>query len=258
MNQKEVAFIHTVRAFYEEYGRHTLPWRKTTNVYRILVSEIMLQQTQVDRVIPKYKEFLKAFPTIAALRKASLGEVLTVWQGLGYNRRAKMLHECVKAISTNLPDTYEGLMKLPGVGPYTAGAVCAFAYNKPVPIIETNIRTVYLHHFFKDKKSVSDAAIMKKVERTLDRENPRTWYWALMDYGAHLKKTVGNMKGAAYTKQSTFKGSDREVRGAIVRTLASGEPVKALPFAKERLQLQLQKLVSEGMIEKRGGVYRLP
>jgi len=259
MTVQEKQFVQTVQSFYVKEGRHTLPWRKTKNPYRILVSEIMLQQTQVDRVIPKYKAFLQRFPTLTKLREVSLGEVLKVWQGLGYNRRAKMLHACAMEV-TVLPKTYEALQTLPGIGPYTAGAVMAFAYNVPVPIIETNIRTVYLHHFFKGKKGVSDAEILKKVERTIDTKHPREWYWALMDYGVFLKKKYGNpnVRGKGYTKQSTFKGSDREIRGAILRILSNGGKVSELSFDTNRIEKQLQKLSAEGMVVKAGRGWRLP
>lgn len=262
-------FRSVVYAYYKKEGRHTLPWRKTHNPYRILVSEIMLQQTQVDRVLPKYKEFLKKFPTIAVLAEAPLGDVLRAWQGLGYNRRAKMLHECAKCVilehGGRLPRSYDALCTLPGVGPYTAGAVMAFAYNKPTVMIETNIRTVYLHHYFKNKKNVSDAALIPLIEQTLDKKHPREWYSALMDYGAHLKRTVGNVsrKSAHHTMQSKFKGSNREVRGAILRCLAN-KPTSAsvlinkTGFSKERITMQLSALKSEGLIVQKKTILTLP
>jgi len=264
MNKKERAFVEQVYQIYKEEGRHTLPWRKTKNPYRIVVSEIMLQQTQVDRVIPKYQSFLKKFPTVQSLADASLGEVLRMWQGLGYNRRAKMLHQCAKEVCKKhkgiFPKDFDELKKLSGAGPYTAGAVMAFAYNNPTAVIETNIRTVYLHHFFKGKENISDTEIMKYVKRTLDIENPREWYWALMDYGAILKKKHGNAntRSQHYTKQSRFKGSDREVRGAILRALAGSKKISELPFPKDRIDVQCEKLLKEGMIEKRGRGFKLP
>ena len=152
MSVPDIHFRKIVLCHYKKHGRHHLPWRKTKNPYRILVSEIMLQQTPVDRVLPKYQEFLKQFPSIKKLAAASLGDVLRAWQGLGYNRRAKYLHQCAAVIIYDnggiWPRTVNELQALPGIGPYTAGAVMAFAYNQPIPIIETNIRTVYLHHFF--------------------------------------------------------------------------------------------------------------
>jgi len=259
MSQKK--FKELVWSFYNTEARD-LPWRKTRNPYRIWVSEIMLQQTQVARVLPKYKEFLKRFPNIKVLAEAPLGEVLKSWQGLGYNRRAKLLHQGAKHIQKEhkglLPK--ESLETVSGIGPYTAGAIQAFAFNKAVPCIETNIRTVYLHHFFKDKKDVSDKELLPIIEKTLDRENPREWYWALMDYGAHLKRSGVqiNNKSKHYAKQSTFKGSDREVRGAILKALTNKESVHSLfPDRKKQLETQLTKLLAEGFIEKKGRGYVL-
>lgn len=269
MNRKERDFVNEVWTYYRKEGRHTLPWRKTRNSYRILVSEVMLQQTQVERVIPKYREFLTQFPTVHALAGAPLRDVLRAWQGLGYNRRAKMLHETARAITQKFrgrtPKSYEELKSLPGVGPYTAGAVMAFAHNTPVPLIETNIRTVFIHHFFGDRDDVEDREIVRYIERTLDRENPREWYYALMDYGAHLKRTVGNegVRSRHYTKQSTFKNSDRQIRGAIIRALTvRGETRKVLhaklPFDPQRIDEQIERLLGEEMIAKRNRVYTLP
>lgn len=247
-------FKKTVRTFYKTHGRHTLPWRKTTNPYRILVSEIMLQQTQVDRVVPYYKAFFKKFPTVKALAKAPLSDVLRMWQGLGYNRRAKMLHNAAKEVVNEnkgrFPKTYEALVTLPGVGEYTAKAVRTFSYNEPEVVIETNIRTVFLHHFFPKSKKVSDEKLLPLIEETLDKKNPRDWYAALMDYGSHLKKTVPNpsRKSAHHTNQSPFKGSDREIRGAILRATLKGEKLSALPFDRDRIKAQCAALKKEGLI----------
>ncbi len=271
MNQtkKEKAFVKTVWDYYKRHRRQSLPWRKTKNPYCILVSEIMLQQTQVERVIPKYKSFLKKFPTVKALSEASLGDVLREWQGLGYNRRARMLHECAKTVvkeyKGKFPKTHDELVKLPGIGHYTAGAVMAFAYNEPVPVIETNIRSVYIHHFYNDDTDVEDKDVLKLVDKTLDRENVREWYYALMDYGVFIKKEFGNPNSRSkhYGKQSKFEGSDRQIRGAILRLLAQGEESrqslhKKLSFDYQRIDEQLEKLEREGMIEIRKKKYTLP
>lgn len=269
MNKREEKFVETVRAYYKKDGRYNLPWRKVKNPYRILISEIMLQQTQVERVIPKYKSFLKKFPSLASLASASLGDVLREWQGLGYNRRAKMLHKCAQIIVRDhrgaLPKTHSALMKLPGVGHYTAGAVMAFTYNQAIPIIETNIRTVFIHHFFKGRDGVTDKEFFRLIERTLDMKNPREWYYALMDYGAHLKKTIGNqnMQSKHYTKQSTFKGSDRQIRGAIIRILSEGEKTRkdfhtGLSFDIQRIDEQVERLKNEGMVVQVKQKYLLP
>ena len=259
-----------VQAHYRKHGRHTLPWRTTHNPYRILVSEVMLQQTQVDRVLPYYKSFLKRFPTVAALAKAPLSDVLQAWQGLGYNRRAKMLHEAAKAVvkehGGRMPRTKEALEALPGVGPYTAGAVAAFAYNEDVLIIETNIRTVILHHLFDDREKVSDIEVLAALARATPKGSAREWYWALMDYGSYLKKNGVriNNKSTGYTKQSAFKGSSREVRGAILRTLLTAPRTKEALlklFSIERspqVVEQIDKLLLEGLIQKKGRFYTLP
>ncbi len=270
-SKKEQRFCDTVLSFYHTQGRHHLPWRKTNVPYKILVSEIMLQQTQVDRVIPKYQAFLKRFPNVVTLAEATLGEVLIMWQGLGYNRRAKLLWECAQEVVRDhygrFPRTYETLLKLPGVGPYTAAAIMAFAYNKPFPLIETNVRTVFIHHFWPaDATDINDADILALVAKTLPSDNVRVWYAALMDYGSYLKKTAGNhnVRAKSYQKQSAFTGSDRQLRGAILRALVSGPKTrKALltalsAFQDIRIDAQLASLAQEGMIIKKGMRYTLP
>jgi A/G-specific adenine glycosylase len=270
LSLREQRFVATVWAHYETAGRHTLPWRQTTDPYRILVSEVMLQQTQVDRVIPKYEAFLQSFPTITALAAAPLAMVLGAWQGLGYNRRAKMLHACAQAVvreyAGHIPATEAELRALPGIGPYTARAVLAFAFATALPLIETNVRTVFIHHFFPDATDVTDTELWPYIERTLDSARPREWYYALMDYGSHLKRSVGNniTKSKHYTKQSTFRGSDRQIRGAIIRLLTTEGKVsrlgllKKLTFDAQRIDAQLLRLEREGMIEKDKRQYRLP
>ncbi len=272
MTKKQQAFVDTVKKFYTAHGRHDLPWRQTHDPYKILVSEVMLQQTQVARVIPKYAEFLSLFPTVQALAEAPLGAVLTVWQGLGYNRRAKLLHLCAQAIIREYkgewPYDIATLKSLPGIGPYTAGAVAAFAFSMPSTIIETNIRTVYLQHFFPDETAVPDSLLLPVITSTLDQANPRDWYYAVMDYGSHLKQTIGNKNTQSkhYTKQSKFVGSDRQIRGAIIRTLSQAKTSFTLPvltkqlgaIEPERLTHQLQKLVTENMVQKVGSRYGLP
>jgi A/G-specific adenine glycosylase len=218
---------------YYEGNKRDLPWRRTTNPYYILISEVMLQQTQVSRVILKYEEFIKKFGTIESLAKASKAEVLTIWQGLGYNRRALFLKRTCETLfeqnpkKPKFPTTREELLKLPGIGQSTAGALLAFAFNTPVPFIETNIRAVFLYFFFKESSSVSDIHIYELLQETLNhkkqKENPREWYYALYDYGTMLKAKLGREKTALhkqskhYNKQSKFKGSNREIRGAILR-----------------------------------------
>ncbi len=217
------SFRRIVWAHYRAHGRHDLPWRKTRDPYRILVSEVMLQQTQVERVKPFYGAFLRQFPTARRLAAAPLSEVLKAWQGLGYNRRAKMLHQAGKEIAkAGMPGTAAELQRLPGVGPYTARAVAAFAYGEESVFIETNIRTAVMYHFFSHKRTVSDAEVEKVLAACLPKGKPREWNYALMDYGAFLKRSGVrlNSKRAQYAKPSAFPGSMREARGAILKELA--------------------------------------
>lgn len=216
------AFRIAVLRFYRSEGRH-LPWRETLDPYKILISEIMLQQTQVERVIPFYKKFVKLFPDFHTLARASDRNVLIAWQGLGYNRRALYLKRTAKIVvkkyGGKLPKTSGELVKLPGVGKGTAGALLAFAFNMPVVFIETNIRRAFLHHFFPSNKKVSDRTLLPLIESALDHRDPRRWYSALMDYGSMLSNISenSNIKSAHYKKQPSFKGSRRELRGKILR-----------------------------------------
>jgi A/G-specific adenine glycosylase len=259
-------FKKIVWAHYKKHGR-VLPWRETRDPYKILVSEIMLQQTQVDRVLPKYKSFLRRFPTFETLANASTANVIREWQGLGYNRRAVNLKKAARAIVVThggkLPKTYTELVALPSIGPYTAGALLAFVWNTHHVIIETNIRTAYIHHFFPTEK-VSDTKLLPLIEVSLDKKNPREWYYALMDYGSHIKKTIGNVSRASlhYKKQNVFKGSVRQLRGAILRELAIGNaPASTLAKKAGRTitetRTALHAMTREGLVEKRGAVFGL-
>jgi A/G-specific adenine glycosylase len=240
-----------------------MPWRVNTEPYFVLVSEIMLQQTQVDRVIPKFHQFMMAFPTIQALATAPLGDVLKVWSGLGYNRRAKFLHEAAKKIinefNGSIPETFDTLVQLPGVGPNTAGAILAYSFNKPAIFIETNVRTVYFFHLFPDNSSISDKELKEKVAETIDTEHPREWYWALMDYGAFLKNEGAGQidRSKHYKKQAPLKGSLREVRGLILKSLAGGdltqnELADSMPH-DDRFERALADLESEKLIARTDG-----
>lgn len=254
---------------YRLHGRPDLPWRASEtdgsfDPYKIFLSELMLQQTQVPRVVPKYQAFLEQFPDVRALAAAPLGTVLRAWQGLGYNRRAKYLWLAARELApmAAFPQTAEELVRLPGIGPNTAGAILAYAFNQPVIFIETNVRTVYIHHFFHDQTDVTDKAILALVKQTLDAKNPRVWYWQLMDYGSHLKATVGNLNraGKGYVKQSKFHGSRRQVRGQIIRELSAAprsQAELARLVADERLPAVLQALVAEGLVRQKAGVFSL-
>ncbi len=232
-------FRKTVGKYYREYGRD-LPWRRTRNPYRILISEFMLQQTQVERVIPKYRAFSKQFPNFGALDRASLAEVLMAWQGLGYNRRALMLKKSaarvVRDYQGKLPADPKLLDELPGIGKGTAGAIAAFAFQVPASFIETNIRRVFLFFFFRNEKDVPDADILDLISQTLDAKNPAEWYYALMDYGAMLgrrEKENPNRRSRHYTKQSRFEGSDRQLRGKILRMVLNKNRFSVVKIAQE-------------------------
>lgn len=218
-------FQKTILDYYRTHGRK-FPWRQTHNPYKILVSEVMLQQTQADRVVPKFNAFIKKFRTVEALAHASQKDVLVLWSGLGYNRRALNLHRAAKAIvldhAGKVPKAKEALVALPAIGPYTAGAIRAFAFNEPDNFIETNIRSVYIHFFFADRKTkITDKELLAVGENVMYLENPCEWYQALMDYGAMLKREGKGYlnKTRNYTKQSKFQGSDRKIRGAILKLL---------------------------------------
>lgn len=258
------AFRRAVWSYWKKHGRHDLPWRHTHDPYCILVSEVMLQQTQVPRVIEKYQEFLRAFPTVEALAAAKLADVLRVWTGLGYNRRAKFLHEAAKAIVTRhggtVPRETSELRALPGVGDYTASAVRVFAFNEPDVLLETNVRTAAIHHFFTDPQKIHDREIMVYAQKAAAGQDPRTWHSALFDYGVYLKASHGNAsrKSAHYVRQSKFEGSLRQVRGAILKALSAGESLASLRERfGERFDPALAALVSEGLITKHGRGWRL-
>lgn len=253
-----------------EKGRElyrAMPWRQDTRPYYVLVSEIMLQQTQVERVIPKFNAFITAFPDIVSLARAPLAEVLSLWSGLGYNRRARFLHMAAQKIVDEydgvFPKTQKELCTLPGVGVNTAGAIMAYSYNEPVVFIETNVRTVCFYHFFEVDSEVSDKEIGALVERTLDREHPREWYWALMDYGSYLKRQGAgqNHKSKHYKKQAPLKGSLREMRGRIVRVLTAGdmslEALKIAVEADERFSPAFDGLVRDMLIAQTANIVHL-
>ena len=221
-----------------------LPWRHVDDPYAVLVSEIMLQQTQVARVGRFWERFLAAFPTVDALAAAAVPDVLELWQGLGYNRRALTLKrtadECAVAGEGRLPGSYEGLLALPGIGPATAAGVMAFAYQKPAVYVETNVRAVFLHELFPGREGVPDRELEPAVAAAAFHPSaaadPRRWYYGLLDYGAHLKATGVNptRRSASYSRQSAFEGSRRQKRAWIVRrVLAAPEGVEAAVVARE-------------------------
>lgn len=258
-------FQEIIIDFYRK-NKRKLVWREKVTPYNVFISEIMLQQTQVARVEKKFPEFIKKFPDFKSLANTSIRNILAVWQGMGYNRRALYLKQAAEIITTKyrgkVPKNMELLNKLPGIGNATANSIVVFTYNIPLIFIETNIRRVFIHFFFSDKENIDDKDIMPLVERTLDRKNPREWYFALMDYGSYLPKITKNpnTKSKHYSKQSSFKGSNREIRGAIVKSilkkpLTADMLVKLTDFEKERLQSNLLKLKDEGLIMEKKGKY---
>ncbi len=261
-------FQKTILGYYRNYGRN-LPWRLTHDPYKILVSEIMLQQTQVQRVLGKYETFIGRFQDFPSLAEAPLSLILKEWQGLGYNRRAIALKQIAQKVMSefqgNLPVSTEVLITFPGIGRATASAIAAFAFRKPTVFIETNIRRVFIHSFFHDRDNIRDAEILPLVEKTLDATNPREWYYALMDYGVMLKKETENpnRRSAHYQKQSPFQGSNRQIRGAILRALAleSGvserEMREKLGISPEKTKSGLVQLMKEGFIKRMRGRYSI-
>jgi A/G-specific adenine glycosylase len=256
--------------WYARYGRHELPWRLTQDPYQIFVSEMMLQQTQVDRVIPKYLDFLTVFPTISSLAQSPLSAVLDVWVGLGYNRRAKYVWQTAQAVSDRFggafPTAREQLIQLPGVGPYTASAISVFAYNRPEVLIETNVRTVYLYHFFPGETDVADGRVLELVAEMVYADSPREWYAALMDYGSHLKKVLGNQnqRSRQYQRQSTFMGSKRQVRGEVIRLLRRHHKLgrvqllSLLESNQDHFDSSMSELLQDGLIIFTDREYSLP
>lgn len=264
-------FCKIIWNYYEHHGRRDLLWRipesnGSFNPYKIMVSEIMLQQTQVSRVTPKFVAFLKAFPTLQELACAPLSEVLIQWNGLGYNRRAKFLWQAAAMLVSDyggqFPETVEELQTLPGIGKNTAGAIAAYAFNKPVIYVETNVRTVYIHHFFHDRKDVADKEILELLEQTVDQDNAREFYWALMDYGTYLKQTVGNLnrRSKSYARQSPLEGSRRQIRGKVIKLLTTREytlyELQEL-IHDERLESVLDDLGHEQLLANTEGFYHL-
>jgi len=259
-------FRRVVLDHWKEEGR-IFPWREDLDPWGILLSEFMLQQTQTERVIAYWTRWKALWPSPGALAEASLEDVLREWSGLGYNRRARFIRNAAIAIRDRfggqVPRMPEDLEILDGIGPYTARAISTFAYGEPNVFIETNIRAAAIHFFFPNSESVRDADLLPLLAEALDREDPRRWYWALMDYGAALKKVTKNpsRRSAHYTRQSPFAGSLRQARGAVLRfvtrhgacdekTLVSETGIEA-----ERLYLALSSLKKEGFLSEKGGVY---
>lgn len=207
-----------------------LPWRRTRDPYQIWISEVMLQQTQVARVDGRWQRWCERFPSVDALAAADAADVLEEWQGMGYNRRALALWRAagiVSAAGGAMPIEARELVALPGIGPATAAGIRAFAYDLPGVYLETNVRSVFLHELYPDAVAVPDKDLVPLVEAScpadaLDpQDDPRTWYYALLDYGAYLKKTLPNpsRRSKSHVRQSRFEGSHRQKRAELVRLL---------------------------------------
>lgn len=258
---KETEFKQHIWDFYRQEGR-SFVWRHVDDPYKVVVSEIMLQQTQTHRVAQKYSLFIQAFTDFKTLANAQLREVLFMWQGLGYNRRGKYLHEIAQKVMNEydgaLPADPQMLATFPGIGKATAASICAFAFNQPTIFIETNIRAVFIHYFFQHMDTIRDQDIMPLIAQTVDHANPREWYYALMDYGVMLKKKLPNpsRKSKHHIRQTAFEGSDRQIRGMILKLLttheylAIGDLEVYIDREPRRIYKVLSELFQEGFIEE--------
>jgi A/G-specific adenine glycosylase len=231
----------------ELYRDH--PWRNTRDPYAVLLSEVMLQQTQVPRVVPKWEAWLEEFPTLDALAAAPLEPVLRAWQGLGYNRRAIALKRAAEEVvahhSGKLPSDEAALRALPGIGPATASGVRAFAFELPGVYLETNVRAVFLHELYPDRDGVTDRELTPLIAAAVDEAarqgiSPRDWYYALLDYGAQLKRELPNpsRRSAHHTKQSAFEGSRRQKRAWLLRAVMAEPGCDADTYALALAQWQ--------------------
>jgi len=267
--RETLARFRTIILHHYLHHRREFPWREEISPYRVLVSEVMLQQTQTSRVVPVFGRFIGVFPDFGSLADAPFARVLGLWKGLGYNRRARYLQETAARVVGEyggiLPDDPDVLATFPGIGPATAASTCVFAFNRPQAFIETNIRTVFLHFFFPDASAVHDRHIMPLVDSTLEMEPPRDWYYELLDYGVLLKRIVGNAgrRSSHYQRQSPFAGSDRQVRGRILQLLLDRQLVAAADLASllgeppQRVDRLVAALCDEGLIVRNGAVLAL-
>ncbi|MBD3196983.1 MAG: A/G-specific adenine glycosylase [Candidatus Lokiarchaeota archaeon] len=255
-------FQKIIYGYYKNSGRN-FPFREKISPYYVLISEIMLQQTQTSRVSQKFLEFIDKFPNFTELANANLDEVLQAWQGLGYNRRAVALKNIAEIVVNEyegtLPQDVEALKTFPQIGHNTASSIVSFAYNKPTFFIETNIRRVYIYFFFPGRNDVDDKEIMRLLKQTADIKNPREWYYALMDYGVMLKKTHPelNKRSKHYRKQKKFKGSNRQLRGKILKLVLKSGKIsfedlkKEVNFETKKINKVVHQLEREGFLKKK-------
>lgn len=263
-----LAFREIIWRYYDNH-RRAFPWRETISPYTVLVSEVMLQQTQCSRVAKQFPPFITAFPDFAALAQAPFSEILRLWKGLGYNRRAMNLQKVAALIMDQhqgvLPKDIDELQKFPGIGKATARSIFTFAFDAQSVFIETNIRTVFLFYFFQGRTTkVHDREIEAWVAKTLDADRPRDWYYALMDFGVLLKKNGANLnhQSVHYKAQSKFTGSDRQLRGKILDFLLKNSDTErdlAKYFVDEepRFSRILDQLCNEGLVKKVDGLCTL-
>lgn len=259
------SFQNKILSFYKEKGRHDLPWRHTIDRYNIMVSEIMLQQTQVSRVIEKYNNWIEQFPTPQALAKARLAQVLKAWSGLGYNSRGKRLWDAAKIIvdqhNGTVPKNAETLLDLPGIGPYTARSILIFADNAPLATVDTNIRRILIHEF-NLPETISDKDLFELAQQLFPEGKSRDYHNALMDYGATMltSKATGIKPK---TTQSKFTGSRRFYRGQIIKYLTEHEDLsvrrakKLFPECEHDIKTIFEELITEGLIENKNSIYKI-
>lgn len=256
----KVQFHQKIFSWWDE-NRRTFPWRETTDPYLIMVSEIMLQQTQASQVSSKYSEFVEKFPTAKKLAIASKADILTIWSGLGYNRRALWLQEAARTISElgDFPQTPEELIKLKGIGAYAARSILIFAFNFDIATVDTNIRRILIAENFAYEET-SEKQLFEIATELLPLGKSRDWHNALMDYGATF--LTSRKAGISPTsKHICFKGSDREKRGQILKFVLENKEAsisdlrKLLRTNKAHLDAILEKMIKEGLLTKTEGNY---
>jgi len=279
-----VAKSYTVSTRLLAHYRRTardLPWRRTHDPYEVLVSEVMLQQTQAARVTPAFDRFVRRFPTLEALAAAPLGAVLREWSGLGYNRRARDLHRIARMSPRGLPSTVAELDALPGIGAYTAGAIASFAFGQRVPFADTNIKRV-LGRVFLGRPGTNQEAVELDA-RAMPKRSSDLWHHALMDLGATICKPKPQCeicplnadcryaRGHAGTtaarhqvrslRPAAYRDTDRRIRGAIVKALTRDDmTVRALEkeIGDRRVASLVKALIADGLVEPAGRKVRLP
>ncbi len=281
MRRDDARFVRNILSWYKTHGRD-LPWRQTHDPYKIFVSEVMLQQTQVERVVPKYKEFLKKFPTAKKLAQAQTAEVIQAWRGLGYNRRALFLQRAAQKIQSDFggrfPRERELLRTLPGVGEYTARAILSFAFLEPVAVLDTNHRKFY-QRFFSSKKLLADSQLLTKADEFTaglgkrSRAEVYAWNQAIMDFMTAVAQENTDSLVQRFTqsypgnsiqkklrkKTIPFKKTDRFIRGRIVDALRDSgslnmEEVRhgMFPdFTADRLERVVINLIKDGLIKRK-------